>query len=271
MAVVKSLVALVLISVALQTFAQESKRLTMAPDDPLRKLVAQVLIRFEGAQSLFDAGDATFLGQDGCNRTLVSNFHVVFVEGFAERTNKRIIKESVQIGYSVNVRFDFDPSTGIAKKTRSARVVAMGDYDEDTTYGMGQDMVVLQMDECAGSEYGLRISKEVVRDLIPQVDLMTVSTRRLTSQRSEVVAERGCRSLNAAPISGILLNSCEAVPGMSGSAILQVREGTATLVGITTNQERKSSKMPFAAAVHAKNLSKLVLPLIGESALFVDP
>lgn len=253
--------------------AQESKRKPMDANDPYRKVVAQVLKinkDVNGKVSYEHAGDAFFIGNDGCNRTLVTNFHVAYRQGLDPKSGEVLVMEQTPIGHEVMIWYDFDIKTGKARKSQKAKVVRMGDFDEETAYGLSQDIAVLQAENCAGNEYGIVKHKlQGDQTSIPKGELVTVSTRLRADGSSEIVSEVGCRSTIATPISGVLFTNCESAPGMSGSPLFEREGDNLTFVSMATLKTPSSMNIQFAVSVQAKNIAKLVQPILGTAAITV--
>ena len=246
MQIVRNILAIILSVAFVASEAQEVQRRPVNPQGPFAKLTGQIT---QVVPTDDGYGNGFIVGVKGCH--LLTNFHVAFFKSTDPQTGKLEMVDNTEVGYTVNFAFDLESKTGKFKRTTKAKVVEFGNFEEGTSQGFLGDMALLRLETCLGKEYGqLEIDRPVVPKTLPNGNLMTVSSSRNASGKNEVLVEEGCRARTATPVIGMMLSNCEAVPGMSGSMILE--EGADKkwrLAGISSS---------IGAIVNGKHISKAI-------------
>ncbi len=212
-------------------------------------------------------GNAFLIGADGCH--ILSNYHVVFANSVDPVTKKvNLVKpRSVRApGYEVDFAFDLDGSTGKFRRRAKAVVVEIANYDQTTTEGLTQDMVLLRLKTCAGKAFaGPELDHPEPLEFVPTGKLRTIGTRRKDNGTAELLVETGCVSATATSIAGTFISNCFVEPGMSGSMILETSAaGQLRLVGITTAQQSTIDGSIYSVAVHSSSVTPFIESVLGE-------
>lgn len=211
--------------------------------------------------------NAFFVGADGCH--IISNYHGVFADSVDPVTKKIKLIKPLSLrapGYEVNFAFDLDGSTGKFRRLAKAVVVEIANYDQTTTEGLTQDMVLLRLKTCAGKAFaGPELDHPEPLEFVPTGKLTTIGTRRKGDGTAELRVETGCVSAMATSIAGTFISNCFVEPGMSGSMILETSAaGPLRLVGITTAQQSSVDGSVFSVAVHSSSVTPFIESVLGK-------
>ncbi len=203
-------------------------------------------------------GNGFIVGADGCH--VLTNFHVAFGKSTDGETGVVQLVDNFKIGHAVDFSFELDAKSGKFSKTVKAKVVEFGNYEAGTSRGFLGDIALLRLETCAGKDYGhLEIDRPADGKTLPTGMLMTVSAGRNTAGKNEILIEEGCRSESMTPVTGMILSNCEAVPGMSGSMLLeQGADKKWRVVGITTDRNVLSDGTKVSQAISAKVINKFL-------------
>ncbi len=210
--------------------------------------------------------NAFFVGVDGCH--ILSNYHVVFADSVDPVTEKvNLVKpRSVRAaGYEVEFAFDLDGSTGKFRRRAKAVAIELGGYEDDTTEGLTQDMVLLRLKPCAGKAFaGPNLDHPEPLEFVPQGKLTTISTSRKDNGINELLVETGCTPGRKTTIAGVFYSDCHIEPGMSGSMILEtstVRKSR--LVGISTSVKKFDDGSVISIAIHSSSITPFIESVLG--------
>ena len=234
----------------LSVVAVAQSRQPVDPMSPFAKLTGQ-LSQTPGSSAF---GNAFIVGQDGCH--ILTNFHVAFGKSKDPKTGEIKFVDNIDVGHTVYFAFDLDARTGKFQRTMKAKVVEYGDYEAGTAPGMLGDIALLRLETCLGPKYaGIEIDRPAPGKRVPTGELMTISSSRDASGKNEVLVEEGCHALPFTAVTGIILASCESVPGMSGAMILELGEDqkwrlAGMNIGRSTGGGKQPSKVLYASAIN---------------------
>ncbi len=211
--------------------------------------------------------NAFLVGAEGCH--IIANYHSVFADNIDPVTKKiNLVKpRSVRApGYEVDFAFDLDGSTGKFQRRAKAVAIELGGFEQDTTEGLTQDMVLLRLNTCAGKSFaGPELDHPEPLEFVPTGKLTTISTRRKDKDTAELLVESGCVSAEKTTTAGLFLSNCYSKAGMSGSMVLETGvDGTARLVGITSRSGVFSDGPSYSIAVHSSSITPFVEYVLGE-------
>ena len=201
--------------------AQSGK--AMDPGSRLNKIVGAISQIKDGGL----IGNAWFYGKDGC--FVVTNYHVAF--GKAKRSvkhpltgkdvEKLVLVDNPGVGHPVTLNFDLNPKTNEFTRRVSAAVAAFGNYEEGTVDGIAEDIVLLRLNQCAGSDYaGIEVDRTEANQRNPAGHLLMVSSTRTADGKTIVASQSGCKATEETPGAGLIGHSCETSEGTSGSMML---------------------------------------------------
>ncbi len=107
-----------------------------------------------------------------------------------------------------------------------ARVVAAGRFSGADYAGMAGDWALLKLDVCLGRRYGyLKLARPDADQPMPTGVLMVAGYPRSRAHLPGITVERGCRSRDHGPASGLVGVDCAFESGMSGAPVLEHRHG----------------------------------------------
>ncbi len=213
------------------------------------------------------AGNAFFVGADGCQ--IISNYHVVFADSVDSVSKKIKLVTPRSAGYEVNFAFDLDGQSGKFRHSAKAVTIELANYDQVTTEGLTQDMVLLRLTPCAGKEFaGPELDHPEQGEFVPTGKLTTISTYRKDKDTAELFVEAGCVSAPRTAVAGLFFSNCYVEPGMSGSMILTIgAAGKSRLVGITIGKRDMEDGSVISVAVHASSITPFVEFVLGAKLL----
>lgn len=208
--------------------------------------------------------NAYFVGSDGCQ--ILTNYHAVFADSMDPTTKKVKLVKPRAPGYEVNVAFDLDGKTGKFRRRVKAVAMELANYDQTTTEGMTQDMALLRVTPCAGSEFaGPELDRPEYGKFVPTGELTTISTRRKDDGTNELLVETGCVSAKSTSVAGLFYSNCHIEAGMSGSMIVESgADGKSRLVGMSTSEKKFDDGFLMSIAVHSSSITPFVESVLGE-------
>lgn len=220
-------------------------------------------------------GNSWFYGKDGCY--VVTNFHVAF--GKSKKTIKHkvtgaeierlVLVDNPGLGHKVKLNFDFNPKTQSFSRTAVATVAAFGIFEEDTILGIREDIALLRLDTCAGSEYaGLDIDRSVENQKNPQGNITMISSMRSPDGKTFIGRLNGCRATAETPGAGVVATNCATSPGMSGAMMLsEDKNGELRIVGLHAHAIEYADGSRLALGISAKYLGKFMDEYTGGEVL----
>lgn len=255
-----------LICASVSSYSGEGARKRISPSaHPMSKAVVQVSQVGVGA-STFEVGNGIVVGENGCH--VLTNFHVAF--GKAKRLDGgTVLVDRLEAGHMVDVGVDLNERTGSFERTIKARVVEFLNYHPTELRRRKNDQVLLRLDNCLGRAYGIaRIEIPGVGVHVPQTFLYTLSISKIDAKTSGLFLESECFAAADTPVAGLFFQTCESLPGMSGSPIFrQDSDGGYTVVGMSTGKliVKNGKEVPFA--IYSSAIGPFVQSVVGSGTI----
>lgn len=217
---------------------------TQVLEHPLRKILVQVG-QVDG--NPFAVGNGFIVDREGCY--VLTNFHVAFGKGKTLSGETELVEE-IAVGHAVTVNADLNPETGLFNRTLRGRVADFGNY-KNNRHGWRNDLAMVRLDSCLGKGYGELTRLEVPEggEQGPQTLIATLSLQKVAETRSALFLQERCLAGSDPSVAGLFFQTCEAVPGMSGSPIFRENgDRSYTIVGVTTGifEPEGKPKLPYA-------------------------
>lgn len=206
------------------------------------------------------------VGKSGCH--VVSTFHSVYGINIDSEGNT-VLADDLSVGRKVRFLVDWDSKGRRFKHDINASVVEIGNYVRDTRRGRTQDIAVLKLDICLGSQYGtLAFDHEASRKRFPIGDLLTIGFGTINGEVGIIVEE--CAALQGTPITGLMITNCYTEPGSSGMMYLEKNsdDGKFRLVGVHQGRETLADGTNVPVAVYARAFNPILDRALGENSPF---
>ena len=174
--------------------------------------------------------------------------------------------DKVETGHVVEVGVDLNGDTGKFGRTLKARVVEFKNYSRSKGRGfLKNDLAMLRLDECLGNAYGLARFEMPDKSIkVPRTVLSTLSLTRTSAATTGLFYEAQCVAGATTPIAGLFMQTCDTIPGMSGSPIFRSETaGTYTVVGIVSGSFETEGYGEIPYAIYSSQLTPFVESVLG--------
>ena len=256
------LVSTLVLSILNAAVVNAQTRKFVDPGNEYAKLVG-IVTQLDGTGGI---SNGFVIGPGGCH--LITTVHSVYGINKDSRGNA-ILVDDVSVGRKVRFQVDWDSKVQKFKRAVEAQVVEFGNFVPDTRRGRTQDIAVLKLDACLGTQYGIiAFDHEAIKKRFPSGELLTIGFGAINGEVG--IVEEECTAFPGTPITGLMLTNCYTEPVSSGMMYLEKSriDGKRRLVGVHQGRETLADGTNVPVAVYARAFNPILDRALGKDSPF---